>query len=165
MSLVTTLYNQKTHIIYIAILLGVIGVAYNLLSNKPKEIIKTQVVTKVETKEVKVATNTVTHRVTQTKKLDGEIVTETEDIVDKGVTTSKDKENLSITKTEVQKFLSKYTLSAFYPLTTKDILNPVFNPANLQIVGGMRVFSLPILLNVGASVKLDTVLVGVTVEL
>lgn len=165
MTLATMVSSNKTHIIYIAILIGVIGAAYTLLSRKPKEIIKTQKVTETVTKVIVQKADVKTHIVTETKKSNGDVVTQTEDIVDNSTTKTQDKESLTITKTEVQKFLSSYTISAMYPLSTKDIANPVFNPLNLQIVGGIRVFSLPIFFNVGANVKLNTVLLGVTLEL
>jgi hypothetical protein len=161
----STLVEQKTHILYGVIIVVIASVAYHLISAKPKEIIKTQIETKVVNNDV-VKTQTVfVDRVITTKKTNGDIITEvdhshiTDEFIDK--TSSKD----TISKTEVIKFLSSYSIDVMYPLTLKDITNPILNPLDTQLLLGVRVFDFPVFVTAGTNLHLNQVIVGLRIEL
>jgi exopolysaccharide biosynthesis protein len=103
--------KQKTHIIYGIILLIILGVGYNLLSSKPKEIIKTLTVTKEVVKNVVQTRTQFIDRKIEVKSKDGTDTITTEHIVNDSNTVSKTKLDETISKKEVEKFLSKYSLT------------------------------------------------------
>lgn len=168
MSIVSILTNNKTHIIYGVLILVLVSICYNFFRQKPKEIIKTLTETKIEKQIVNrdvVKTQTVyVDRVIETKKANGDVITETQhvrkDSDTKDKTKIKDSQEMVISKTEVIKFLSSYTIDVMYPVT----FDPVFNPLDLQIMGGVRVFSLPVFITFGTNGHLNQFLVGARIE-
>ena len=169
MNLATILQN-KTHIIYI-VLIEVLGVIFMFLSPTPKEKIVTQVVTKEVVKYVdKIVIqkgDIVTDRTITTEAKDGSKTVIVEHIADKTIvdahTVAKTESKEVSEKTEITKYQSRFTLTALLPVTPSNLLSP--NPLDLKLVGGMRIFSLPILVNIGTNLKLNEYVVGLTLEL
>ena len=164
---------NKTHIIYGLVILGLGIVAYRLFVRQPQTIIQTKTATQVVTEQKVV--HDIVHDVKfitkkiETKKPDGTIITETDTIKDSKDTSSNSQTNVT-SNTQIAEhvklsFAPNYTLGVYYQQPIKTILQPAFDPANLQIVGGIRVFSLPVFLNVGTTFKLNSVIVGLTIEL
>jgi len=157
--------NQKTHIIYVIVLLVVAGVGYNLLSRKPKEIIKT------ETKIVEVAKDVVkvekvfVDKIIVTKKRNGDVITETDKSRIEEQTVDKSHSVATVTKTEVVKFMSRYSIDVMYPLGIENILNPSLDPRNIQVMAGVRVFSLPVFVTAGTDGHFNKIILGVRVEM
>ena len=160
----------KTHIIYGA---GIIILCIILLfSGKPKE----KIVTQTETKEVikyvdKIIiqhNDVITSRTIVQKQKDCSETTTTETIVDKTSIDEKKKiasqETQINTKTEITRYQSKYTLSVLYAFDPKK-LNLLPDPLDAKVIGGMRIFSLPVLINIGTNLKLTEVTAGLTIEL
>jgi len=163
--MIPAITNNKTHIIYGVVIALILGAGYTLLSRKPKEVIKTEIITKEVAKNVIVYKDRIINRTIVTKKKDGTEITVTENITDKGTIIDKSKEQTTVTKQEVDKFLSKYTIQALYPISFSDITKPGFNVLDTQIIGGVRVFDLPVLVNIGTNVRFSQVFIGLTIEL
>ena len=167
-----TLLNNKTHIIYVTVIAALLLVSYFLLSRKPKEIIKTEVVTKIETKVVTkdvIKTQKVyVDRIKEIKKSNGDIITETthsySDNEIKDNSKSKNYTKDVVSKQEVIKFLSNYTLDVMYPMTVKNMYSPVFNPLDLQALVGVRLFGTPFFITAGTDGHFNKILVGARVE-
>lgn len=173
MTILSFLQAQKTHIIYGAVILVLTGVAYRLFVRQPATITQTKVVTQVVIKtviqRVLVHDNVVTNRVTETKKPDGTDTKVTETVVDRSVSQSskynKNTQQSSVSTQTVTSFLAKYTLTVMYPITLGNILNPTFSASNTEIILGYRLGDTPILLNCGTTFGLNTLFLGITLEL
>lgn len=165
--------SQKTHIIYGIVILVLILIGYELFSRKPTTITQTktviQTVVKTVVQKVLVHSNVVTNRTIQTKKPDGTIVTETDKIVDKTTTKSDTRKNsiinTAISEKTVTSFLSKYTLSVFYPIPTNQLIHPEFTAGNTELILGKRLGQSPVLLQIGTTLNLKSLLFGITLEL
>lgn len=159
----TWLLDQKLHLIYCSIVIICLVIGYNLLNRKPKEIIKTVTITKVVTKEVEKEKLVYTDRITTIKKANGDIVT----ISDKSHTDmkilAKTSEVDKISKTEVIKFLSKYSIDVLYPINPLQV-SLVPNPLDIQVSVGIRVFDLPLFAIIGIDGHFNKVLMGARLE-
>lgn len=164
MSIITFLKEQKTHLIYIAVIFLILAVGYNLVSSKPKEIITTQIQTKLVDRNIVKTKTQYIDRIIVKKDVNGTITTTTEKERDRDTSVDKSKlQTKNISKTEIIN-VSHYTLGVLYPLSFTNFTVPVFNPLDLQVIGGMRVFNSPILLNLGTNIRLNQAFIGLTVE-
>lgn len=129
-------------------------------TKKPKEIIKTVTETKEVIKYVYKENTTQVDRVIRKKYHNGTSVTVVERVRDKSnlVSESKKEKDISVSKS-ITKYLPSYQISVLLPVLTE---SP--NYYNLQIIGGIRLASSPILLNVGTNVRLNSFTVGATLE-
>lgn len=174
MSILTTLLNQKTHIIYAVIIVIIASVGYHFFKKDPVKIVTT--VTKVETKVQTVQKIVNKDRIvyvnrtikTIDKKANGEIVTTIE--TDKGHSDTKTNSNTSsrtqtdttITAKTVETFMKNYTVDALFPINP---FNPALpNPLDTQVLLGVRIFDLPAYMVVGTTVRLNTALIGIRLE-
>ncbi len=164
MTILNILYNQKTHIIYGLIILGIIAGAYSLFVTHPKTITKTEVVTKVVNKTQVVHDHITTTKYITLKKKDGSVLTEKIVSKDTSLINSSSTSNFSETKTETRTNQSKYSLSIIQPFEYNQLLTGTPNPANMEIIGGVRLFNSPILLQIGTTPLFNKVFTGVTVE-
>lgn len=158
-----------------------LSLAYSLFFKQPKTITKTEVVTKTVVqvvtkeviKEVQVKANIATTHTTETKRPDGTTITETTSVLDTSVTntnsqttlTNHTQETLVSAKSEKITNQSTYTLGVLYPLPlTVNALKAPFTVSEVQLVGGVRVFNLPVFVNIGTNMHFNQVLVGLTIE-
>lgn len=158
--------EQKTHIIYGVIMIGLAAVGYNLLSSKPKEVVKTVVETKIVNRDVvKTQVKYVDRVIVKTEK-DGTTTTTTEHVVTDGSISDKSKSQQKFVSQTTIKYLSRYSLEIQYPITVSFTgLNlPSFDPKNLRVIGGIRVFETPIFLTLGTDIGLNSALIGVRYE-
>lgn len=148
----------------------VLGVGYTLLGNKPKEKIVTQTIVKTEIKYVdRVVVQhdnvVVDRKITATAK-DGTVVVTEEHSVDLSTNSSETRSQIKLaetaTRTEVTKYQSNYTLQVLAPITD---MYPVPNPLKMEVVGGVRVFNLPVFVNVGTNFQLTSYKIGLMIEL
>lgn len=155
--------NQKTHIIY-GILLVVLGsIAFHLFSSKPKEIIKTEIKTKIVYRDVIKEKKVYVDKTTTIKKKNGDVVTIVDNSTSENIVYDKTKSEDTVSKSEVQRFMSSYTIDLMYPIINQSLsINK--NPLDLQIIGGIRIFSLPVFLTAGSNLQFNQVLIGTRVE-
>jgi hypothetical protein len=158
--------SQKTHIIYILIIVGMaIAGSFFFFSGKAETI---RTITKTNTVDrniVKTKTQYI-DRVIVKKETDGSTTTTTEHISSGGSTTDKSKSASSFSDMTKTTYLSRYSLGVNYPmpLSFTNFQPGGFNVKSLQIEGGVRLFNSPIFVTLGTNVGLDTVLVGFRVE-
>ena len=158
MQILRFLYRHKIHIIYAIIILLILEL---FTLNKPKEIIKTVVETRYEDRTTVKTQTQVINRVIVKKENDGTITTTTENIQDINALEESLLTSQTFSSTHVTSYAPHYTISAYYPVSSLKL-----PPANsLMVVGGMRLASLPILVNVGTNIKLNQVILGLTLEL
>ena len=170
--MLTILREQKTHIIYGVVIVLLASVAYHFLVRKPTEIIKTKVETRIETKVINrdVLKTRIVYidKVIQTKKTNGDVVTETDhtlseyNVTDKSKSTDTIKDTIS--QKEVIKFMNNYSVDVMYPITVQNIYSSAFNPLNLQVMGGMRIFDFPLFVTAGSDGHFNKILVGLRLE-
>jgi len=159
----TWISNQKTHIIYIILIVICLGVGYNLLSRKPKEIIKTLVETKVVIKEVEKEKKIFVDRVTTIKKINGDVITIKDNSRKEERILAKTSEAVTISKTEVIKFLSSYSVDVMFPINPLQITSAP-NLLDTQVSVGIRLFDLPLFTVVGVDLHFNKVLIGARLE-
>lgn len=170
MTITDTLVKQKTHIIYGVVILVLCSVGYHFFSKTPSEIIKTKVETKIETKIVNkdvVRTKTVfVDKVKETKKANGDVIVETSHIRSsddtKDKSTIKDDLKSTVTTTEVIKFMKRYSIDVMYPMSISNIA--AFKPLDIQVMVGVRIFSLPVFATIGTDGHFDKIIVGARME-
>lgn len=163
--MLTTITANKAHIIYICIILGLMGALYTIFVKKPKEITKVVTVTKEVIKEVETKRNLTEDKVITRKTKKGTVTVTREHIHDGTVIQSHTEVQVKTVTKTITNPKPRYTVTTFYPLTPDTITHPLFNPLDLSVMGGVRVFDLPILLNVGTNLRVNQVNVGVTVEI
>lgn len=166
MTITSFVKEQKTHITYGLILIGLTAVGYNLLSRKPKEVIKTVVETKIVNRDVvKTKTQYVDRVIVKTDK-DGGTTTTTEHVVTDGSSTDKTKSQALFISQTTTKYLSRYSLDIQYPIVVSfSGLNfPTFDPKSIRVTGGYRLFDSPIFVTLGTNIGFDTILIGVRYE-
>lgn len=169
--MLTFLKNQKTHVFYVFLILALFGIGSWLFKTHPREIIKTVTQTKVVNRDVVKVQKQYIDRVIVDKKKDGDVVTTTEHVSNDDTTTDKSKiATTFISKTDI-KYLSRYTLGTYYTiplhLTSFSNMNPFaspFDPQNLTLMGGIRIFNSPIFFNLGTNGLFNQILVGFTIE-
>jgi hypothetical protein len=144
--------------ISLVIINSIFFIVYN--TKKPKEIIKTVIETKEVVKYVYKKDTTQIDRVIRKNHIDGTSTTVVERIRNKSnmVSKSKEKKDISISKS-ITTSLPSYHFSVLIPIITE---SP--NYYNLQFIGGIRLITFPIFLNLGANFKLDSFTVGTTIE-
>ncbi len=170
MPILTTVINQKTHIIYGIVIVLIASVAYHFFKKDPEKIVTT--LTKVETKIQQVEKIVTKDRIVYkdrtitTHKKNGDVIVEVDhehsDTKVASNTQSKTQSQTVVQKTVVESFMKNYSIEAMFPISIKDIGYP--NPMDTQVSVGMRVFSLPVFAVVGTTPKLNSVLVGLRLE-
>jgi len=162
--------NNKIHAIYIGIILCLL-ICYSLCGKQPKETIVTQTVTKTEIKYVDRIVlknnNVAVDRTTTTESKDGSKTTVVEHSVDLSTinsqTIAKIQNQTTETKTEITRYQSNYQLSLMIPVKPFSGMYP--NPLDTRFTVGMRVFSLPVFLNAGSTVRFNEFTLGLTLEI
>ncbi len=168
--LMTLIRTQKLHLIYGVAIVSLLTIMHALFSKQASVV--TQTKTEMRTlvqyvdRKVLIHDNVVTNRVIETKKPDGTVITEKESITDLSSvgsnTLKSSQEAVKVSEETATNFLSKYTLTVLYPLPRNEILNPSFEPKNLQVIIGRRVLDTSLLLNVGINFGVNTLFLGVT---
>lgn len=165
MSVLDTLKEQKVHIFYLVTIFIICGVGYTLFSHKPSEVIQTVSKVKDVAKNIVTKDHKVIHKTIVQKNVDGSSITTTESIEDGKIISDKSKIDTTFTSKTDTKYLSKYTLGAFYTLP-KDLRTlGTFQPYNFTLVGGIRLFDSPMFFNIGTNMTLNLFTIGVTLEL
>lgn len=167
MSIISFIKDQKTHVIYGLLIVGLVAVGYNLLSSKPREITKTITQTKVVNRDVVRTQKQYVDRVIVKTEKNGETTTTTEHVVTDGSSIDKSKSQSLFTKSTQISYLSRYSLDIQYPIPlamVPNIRSVVFNPTSLIVTGGYRLFNSPIFVTLGANIGFDTLLIGVRYE-
>jgi len=165
MTILTTIANQKLHIIYGIIIILVGSLAYHFFKKDPAIITKTltKVITKVQTVEKVVTKDKVVYvtRTITTHKKDGDVVVEVDHEKDTSQvhadTKSKDITKSTVTQKTVETFLKNYSIEAFFPTNS-------FTPTGGTYMMGMRVFTLPVFVEVGTTGHFNQALVGLRLE-
>jgi hypothetical protein len=156
--------NNKSHITYILLIVGVIVIGYNLLSRKPKEIIKTEFKEKIVYRDVVKEKNVYVDRTTTVTKANGDVIVTTDKTRSNERVDDKQRISDITVNTEVQKFLSRYSVDAMFPFDVGSILNPALDPRNIQVMGGIRMGDLPLFLTVGTDGHFNKAIVGLRIE-
>lgn len=145
----------KIHIIYLSIIVLLVV----LLQIQHKEV--TKIVTQTKTLDHVLVQNKIKYvdRIVTVKKPTGEVIIMSEHVTNEDSSVLQDKLRES-NYSKVTSNAPNYMLSALYPVT----LAPL-NPMNLLVIGGIRLASTPIFLNVGTTGKFNQVTVGITLEL
>lgn len=169
--MVTTLLNQKTHIIYGVIIILIASVAYHFFKKDPEKIVTTltKIVTQVKTVEQIVTKDKIVYvdRTITTHKKDGDIIVEVDHEHDAIVTHSDTKSTQkvieSVTKQTVTTFMKNYSLEVMFPIYNNSFaLNT--NPLDTQLSVGTRIFSSPLWLVVGTNFHFNQLLIGARTE-
>ena len=162
---------QKTHIIYIIIILGVASVAYHFFNKPPekvtqvvtKTVTKTQVITKVVTKDRLVYVD----KTITTKKANGDVITETDHEhsdtktdTDLKQTKALTSNSTSTTITSYQKPYSLGVLVPFNPLSPASVPNLL----DSQVDFGVRILDSDWFAVVSTDPKFNKIMVGLRVE-
>lgn len=171
MSIITTIVNQKSHIIYGVIILIVASVAYHFFKKDPEKIVTTltKTVTQVQTVDKIVNKDRIVYvdKTITTRKKNGDVIVEVDhansDTKTDTTVQSKTETQTMVSKTTVQTFMKNYSIEAMFPL---DPLNPAAlpNPLDTQISLGVRIFSLPAFAVIGTDGHFNKVLIGLRVE-
>lgn len=156
--------NNKSHIVYILLLIGVLGVGYNLFSRKPKEIIKTEFKEKIVYRDVIKEKKIYVDRTITITKANGDVIVKTDKSKSRTKVADKKETSTTVSKVEVQKFLSRYTVDVMFPFNTGSLMNPSLDPRNIMVMGGMRIGDLPLFLTIGTDGHFDKIIVGVRIE-
>lgn len=148
--------NIKPHIVYLVI----IGILVACIEHQHREVVR--VVTQTKTIDHTVVQNKIQYvdRTITTKKKDGDVIVMTEHTSSEDSLASQSQTKEDIFSKSIQSSAPNYMVSAYSPVT----LAPL-DPLNLQIVGGIRLASTPIFLNVGTNPRFNNITIGVTLEL
>lgn len=175
MPIITTLINQKTHIIYGVIIVLIASLAYHFFKKDPEKIITTVTKTdvKIQTVEKIVTKDRIVYRdrhiVTVTTKANGDIITRTEDNKEHSITKTKDKARTTIkekqteTKQVVETFMKNYSIEVMFPILNNSFA-PNTNPLDTQVSFGTRIFSTPLWLVAGSTFHFNQFFIGVRYE-
>lgn len=162
MSITVTRNQAIGYVSVIAVL--VVGIIYSF-SRKPQIEIKTEVKTveKIVYLTQKEDKNIHTKRVTVIAKDGTKTITSTIDDTSKIKDTSSTNIHTVDTKIDVKKYQTNWLLNASYPVTISNITT--FDPTQVQMQLGRRIFDLPLFIDVGTTAKFNGVSVGITLEL
>lgn len=149
--------SWKVHLIYCGIIAGLLLV----LKQTPRETTKAISKSHIENVNQVKFKSQVIDKVIVEQKLDGVKITTTEKIKNIGYTASK-----SVTKDTFKEekhafYPSRYSVDVLYPL--KNLSSP-FDPRQLTVIAGCRLFDTPMFLTVGTDVKFQSINVGVRYE-
>jgi hypothetical protein len=166
MSIFSFIQAQKTHVIYGVLIVGLVAIGSFFLSRKPTEVVKT--VTKTNTVDRNIVQTKVQYvdRVIVKKDANGSITTTTEHIGTDDTTTDKSRLKSTFASTEKTSYLTRYSLGIKYPVTltyTGINLTPT-QIKEIQIEGGIRLFSLPIFATITTNIGLNQYFLGVRYE-
>ncbi len=158
--------EQKTHIVYIVVILVILALGYTLLVPKPAEVIKTVSKAQIQNNNIVTTRKQQIDRTTVKKDKDGDITTVVEHIVDSDVSIDKSKSKSTFeSKTQII-YKPRYTLGSYYTIPIDTFKIPtIFEPNNLTILGGVRLFNLPVFVNIGTNGNFNQAIIGFTLEL
>lgn len=164
MSIVSFLKEQKTHVIYVAVIIGLMALASYFFTSKPKEITKTVTQTKIVDHNIVKTKVQYVDRTIVKKDKDGDVTTTTEHITTDNTSTDKSKSNTSFTSSTTVSYLSRYSLDIQYPVHLVNLVPGTFDAKQLIFTGGYRLFSSPVFVTLGTNVGFDSLLIGVRYE-
>ena len=159
MTILTTIYNQKTHIIWGLVVVAIASVAYHFFKKDPVTLTKTQ----VQTVEKVVSKDRIVYvdRTTTTHKKNGDVIVTVEHVNDS--TKLDSKTNSQLSQKIVESFMKNYSISVMFPVLNNS-LNVNSNPVDTRFMLGVRVFSSPIFLEAGSNVRLNELTLGLRLE-
>lgn len=156
--------SQKTHLVYLGIIGGLILVYFSLLSKKPAMVVQTQSKASAENRNIVKTKKQSVDRTIVKKDKDGSITTTTEHIVDNDSVVDKTKKKAEFTSSTTTTYLTRYSLDVQYPVIFGHYQVNPFDAKKVIVTGGYRIFNSPIFLTLGTNVGFDSILVGVRYE-